>query len=333
MVTFLPRLPGLLPGVLLLFASLLVWSRAFWVNLAVVLFTLVSIMGFNVPWQSTWEHLTKSEPAAVADLPTIRLVSANVQAFGPDFGLLLREVLHAKPDVIAFQEAARPPKLLDEQFPDWHVVRKRGLWVGSKWPVKLLGQCDSDVYQRVTAIAVEVDAPFGKFVLTDLHLMTARRSLIHLKPKALVNGEGPRHVTAALRERDEEARQTRAFLADFSHDTPSIVCGDFNMPTSSSIYRTYFGDFTNAFEAAAWGFGYTAPCKAPGFWPTNTPWQRVDHILASGHWQVVASHIGLRDGSDHRLIAATLRLRGRDNLPPVERGGPVDLSDAVERLR
>ena len=55
------------------------------------------------------------------------------------------------------------------------------------------------MYQRVTAIAVEVDAPFGKFVLTDLHLMTARRSLIHLKPKALLNGEGPRLVTAALR--------------------------------------------------------------------------------------------------------------------------------------
>ena len=256
-VTFLPRLPWLVPSVLLMLASVLVRSRMFWVNFAAVLFALVSIVGFNIPWHAAWERTA----AANDSERMVRLVSANVQDFEPDFSTLLREVLSAKPDVIAFQEAHRLPKQLARQFSDWQSVRVRGLWVGSKWPLKLLGQCDSDVYQRVTAIAVEIDAPFGKFVLTDLHLMTARKSLIHLTPQALLSGDGPQHVAAALEKRDLEARQTRAFIADHEPGLPLLVCGDFNMPTSSSIYQTYFGRFANAFEFVAWGCGYTAPCR------------------------------------------------------------------------
>ena len=333
-VTFLPRLPWLMPSVVLILASVLTRSRVFWVNSAAVLFALVAIVGFNIPWHAARERPAASSTAANDPERTVRLVSANVQDFEPDFGTLLREVLSAKPDVIAFQEAHRLPKQLARQFPDWQSVRVRGLWVGSKWPLKLLGQCDSDVYQRVTAIAVEIDAPFGKFVLTDLHLMTARKSLIHLTPQALLSGDGPKHVAAALEKRDLEARQTRAFIADHEPGLPLLVCGDFNMPTSSSIYQTYFGRFANAFEFSAWGCGYTAPCRPIRFWPANTPWQRIDHILAGDHWQVMECHIGSRDGSDHRLIAATLRLRTPEKMEPKDDDSrPPDLSEAVESLR
>ncbi len=333
-VTFLPRLPWLVPGVVLLLASVLTWSRTIWVNLATVLFTLVLIVGFNVPWQAAWEQPAASPVTANDSERTVRVVSANVQDFEPDFATLLREVLKANPDIIAFQEAFRPPKQLARQFSNWQSVHVRGFWVGSKWPLKLLGQCDSDVFQRETAIAVEVDAPFGKFVLTDLHLMTARKSLVHLTPRSVLNGDGPEHVATALAERDLEARQTRVFMADHEHRVPLLVCGDFNMPTSSSIYQAYFGPYANAFECVAWGCGYTAPCRRIRFWPENMPWQRIDHILASHQWQAIECHIGSRDGSDHRLIAATLRLRTPDKLEPKDDDSrPRDLSEEVESLR
>lgn len=303
--TFLPRLPWLLPGLLLLAASLLTRSRTIWFNLATLLFALHSITEFNVPWN----RLTNSSPTTAKDERTLRLVSCNVQNFAPDFSLVLREVQRAKPDVIAFQEAFRPPRLLLEHFAGWHHIHVRGLWIGSKWPLRLLGECQTDLFSHLSGVAVEVDAPFGKFVLTNLHLMTARKSLVELRPLELFSGDSQLALAGATVERSEEARQARAFVTEHQSEWPVIVVGDFNMPTSSSVYRESFGDLTNAFESAAFGFGFTAPCKRFRHWPSNTPWQRIDHILANDSWDVRECHIGEHDGSDHRLIAATLRLR------------------------
>ena len=304
-VTFLPRLPWLVPGLLLIAAALLARSRMFWLNLATLLFALFAVTEFNVPWN----RITSSSASAVHDEQTLRIVSCNVQVFEPDFSLVLREIQRAKPDVIAFQEAFRPPRQLLEQFADWHHLRVRGFWIGSKWPLRVLGECQTDVYSHLSGLAVEVDAPFGKFVLADVHLMTARKSLVELRPLELLSGDSQLALAAATVARSEEARQARAFVTEHQSEMPIIVVGDFNMPTSSSVYRESFGDLTNAFEASAFGFGFTAPCKRFRHWPSNTPWQRIDHILVNSAWDVRACHIGEHDGSDHRLIAATLRLR------------------------
>ncbi|MFM9959839.1 MAG: endonuclease/exonuclease/phosphatase family protein [Planctomycetaceae bacterium] len=301
-VTFLPRLPWLLPGGLLLVASLMTRSKAFWINLATLLFVLHSVAQFNVPWL----HGNEPGAATARDDRRLRIVSCNVQNFAPDFSLVLREVQRARPDVVAFQEAIRPPRLLREHFDGWHQIQARGLWVASKWPLRLLGEYQSDFFSHLSGIAVEVDAPFGKFVLADLHLMTARKSLVELRPLELASGDSQLNLAGATVERQEEARQARAFVTEHSAKLPVIVAGDFNMPTSSSVYRAAFGDLTNAFESSAWGFGFTAPCKRFSWWPNNTPWQRIDHILTNDSWQVRDCRIGEWDGSDHRLIAATL---------------------------
>jgi endonuclease/exonuclease/phosphatase family metal-dependent hydrolase len=332
-LTFLPRTPWLAPGMLLILVGMWQRSGTVLVNLVLSLFVLWSIVGFNVPWQTLVSNTENSNLSNDRSARTVRIVSANTQQFEPNFTLLLREIRSAKPDVIALQEASRPPKSLSDQYPDWHSVRVRGLWVGSKWPIKLIGQCHSDVYDRVTAIMVEVEAPFGKFLVTDLHLMTARRSLIYLQPKSVITGTGQETVNVALVERSEEARQTREFVTEFGGDQPLIICGDFNMPTSSSIYRNCFGDFANSFEQTSWGCGYTAPCRAIRYWPTNVPWQRIDHILANHNWRIIDSQVGRRDGSDHRLMAATLRLKGDGPSPDDSTNAPSNDPDNVEQLR
>lgn len=303
-VTFLPRLPWLVPGVLLVVVSLLVRSRTFWLNLVSVLLALHSIAEFNVPW-NRW----RDSSANAKDERTLRIVSCNVQNFSPDFSLVLREVQRAKPDVVAFQEAFKPPRLLREHFQDWHEIHVRGFWIGSKWPLRLLGECQTDLFSHLSGMAVEVNAPFGKFVLADVHLMTARKSLVELRPLELLSGDSQLALAGATVERSEEARRTRAFITEHQAGLPTIVVGDFNMPTSSNVYRESFGDLANAFESSAFGFGFTAPCKRFRHWPSNMPWQRIDHILMNDSWEVRECHIGEHDGSDHRLIAATLRLR------------------------
>ncbi len=332
-LTFLPRLPWLLPGLVLCVTSAWTWSRTFWFNASALLFSLVTIGGFNVPTAALFgSPITDVESTSPQ---TVRVVSCNVQGFEPDFSLLLREIAHTRPDVVVFQEAFQPPKLLYEHFADWHAVKTQSYWIGSRWPVSLVGQCQSEVYHREIGIAAEVAAPMGSFVVADLHLMTARKSLIRLKSKGILTGASQDRVNSTLVERQIEANDARVFVTRYSRHRPVIVCGDFNMPTSSSILRTSFGEFTNTFDAVAWGFGHTAPCRSISFWPSNTPWQRIDHILTNSAWQVTACQIGQFDGSDHRLISATLRFQADANgllKSDTDTDAAPDLSDEIQQL-
>ena len=91
---------------------------------------------------------------------------------------------------------------------------------------------------------------------------------------------------------------------------PLLVLGDFNMPVTSSLFQQHWKDLGSAFDAAGWGYGYTAPCGTKGnYWPHNLPWLRIDHILLSRHWDATACWIGSSDASDHRWIAARVGRR------------------------
>src|SRR5690349_15850438 len=83
--TFLPRLPWLLPGALLLIASLFARSKLFWINLVTTLFVLFAVAEFNVPWRQ-W---TRQAAPTARDERTLRVVSCNVQNFAPDFSVVL----------------------------------------------------------------------------------------------------------------------------------------------------------------------------------------------------------------------------------------------------
>jgi vancomycin resistance protein VanJ len=100
----------------------------------------------------------------------------------------------------------------------------------------------------------------------------------------------------------------RAFVEQARDGRPAVIVGDFNMPCDSSLYqRNWFG-FQNAFNTAGVGYGYTFPCTPQYCWPGGIPWMRLDHILADESWRVKSCHVGTVNGSDHRMITATLLL-------------------------
>jgi len=61
-------------------------------------------------------------------------------------------------------------------------------------------------------------------------------------------------------------------------DGTTIVTGDFNMPVESAIYRNTWSVFSNAFNTAGLGFGYTKITPKRG----STYGTRIDHILFDG---------------------------------------------------
>ncbi len=295
-----------LPGSLFVFPALLLAGWAFsvcrkfvWVNLVSVLLVLGPLMNFQI---SPANLFTTS-----AGGPELKVVSCNVQEFEPDFMTVLSEISVVNPDIVLLQEAKHPDELLGRYFEDWHVVHYDEFWIGSRYPLKLVGVCDSSIYQRTTAVAVEVDDPNGKYHLVNVHLMTARFGLRGMHPRALLSGEGIAELEEEQYFRHAEARETRIFVSQLEPAMPVVIAGDFNTPDFSSLFDGYWGDFGNAFDEVGFGYGYTAPNARLSFWPAHTPWVRIDHILASSEWQFISSKTGRKNGSDHRLISATLQ--------------------------
>ena len=85
----------------------------------------------------------------------------------------------------------------------------------------------------------------------------------------------------------------------------AILAGDFNATMDHSQFRDLVErGWTDAHEPKGCGFDAT--------WPTGraTPTLlRLDHVLVTERFEVLAVEIGPGDGSDHRSVTATVRLR------------------------
>lgn len=305
---YVPQTPLLIPSICLLGCSIVWHAKSALLNLTAIGLLTISMCGFGL----SMKPLAELE----ASDANITIVSCNVQNFQPNFAKVMRELARTKPDIVALQEArSQPPEMLIEYFKDWSFQHQNEFWVGSRWPVTLIESCESTPYERPTALKVRVDTPGGPILLSNVHLMTARRGLTGLSVGSILSGEGPGEAEHHVSLRFEEARQTREFI-NKSDRLPHVVAGDFNMPQTSNVLNENFGDLTNAFEKAGFGFGYTAPCRPVRFWLPNTPWLRIDHVYSTEHFEPMRCQIGEFNGSDHRLVVATLQLRPSNQPPP-----------------
>lgn len=299
-LSYLPRLPWLLPSLLLALPAFFVRGSLVLVNLLAALIVAGPIMGATAP-------------LAAAPLPAdaervFTVVSCNVQNGAGDFERLLAEIEEYEPDVVALQETLWGVSSLEGRFPEWHTLHVGEFWVGSRYPLRLVDECVADSFDRRTAIVCEVDTPDGTVLFCNLHLNTARHGLTGLQWHSLLSGDGVDDFEWRQWQRRLEAEETREFLAAYP-GRPLLIAGDFNTPTSSSLYTDVWSGYGDAFASAGWGYGYTAPCNTSRLWPENTPWLRIDHILCDDAWHIHECRIGRSNYSDHRLVAARLSLR------------------------
>ena len=305
-LTYSPKILFLIPTFLLLTASLL-WQRSsLGINFVSAGIVLVPIMGLSIPLD-LWLN-----GSPVTDGETVlKVVSCNVQSFEPDFKKVLAEIEFFKPDVVALQEAFGENELVEEEvFHGWNTVRQGQYRVFSRRRVSLISECEvTEFGGRLAGMIVQLETDHGPVVLGNIHQMTARYGLEELDHETVINGKGTKELENYVAERHADSKAIRAAVDLAHHTGPLIVCGDFNTPTSSILFRQHWGDLKSSFDAAGFGYGYTSPCQGNRFWPENIPWARIDHILCSHEWSVRQCQIGKSNGSDHRLIAATLVLK------------------------
>lgn len=300
-VTYLPRLPWAVPAVLFSAAALACHRPSLWVNLFSLVLVVGPLLEFRAPF------IAEKPPVAVAaDAAPLRIVSANTQGYQPDFAGLMQEISRYKPDIVALQEARGEHDLLDDFYPDWHRLHLDYYWVGSRYPIKLVAECATEAFDRTAGILVEVETPRGPVLLANLHQMTARRGLREMTGSEILSGVAQADLGDFQTLRQLESDQLRQIIEQHRGDRPLIVVGDFNTPSSSSLFRQTWGDLTSAFDVAGVGYGYTSPVKPQKYWISYLPWARIDHILCSPEWRVEWCRVGSGRGSDHHCIAAEL---------------------------
>ena len=107
---------------------------------------------------------------------------------------------------------------------------------------------------------------------------------------------------ATLR-RAKEARRIRGLIEEVSG--PLLVVGDFNSTPHNWAYRHIANGLHDAIAVGGRGLS--------GTYPSAFPLVRIDHILASPEWTIVAAHVATEYAySDHRPVIAQLRWRAAD---------------------
>jgi len=295
-LSYLPRLPWGIPAAILLLASA---RRAPWtalLNGAAILLVAAPIMGLTTPLEA---------PKPAGDR-ALCLISSNIQFGSANPKKLVLEMEQLRPDVVVLQEAHEGTDEFKKLFGAWNTIHVGEFWVSSKYPVRLVDEFTFAPFGRRTALLCELETPSGPVLVCNVHLNTPRYALSDLQWHSPLTGAGVDAVNEFFTLRQDEARELREFVERHAAGRQFVLAGDFNTPAFSSTLVESWTGYTNAFEATGSGYGYTSPCNTRSYWPSNTPWVRIDHILCPSNWTVHSSGIGQTNGSDHRLIYSVL---------------------------
>jgi endonuclease/exonuclease/phosphatase family metal-dependent hydrolase len=218
----------------------------------------------------------------------IVIYNHNVQYHGADPGRVAETIGASDADVIVLQEvwsgfleelAAQPsmsPLRYRANEPDEGTT---GLAVWSRWPLERAMLDRSIGNPRLT---VDVASTHGTFTLIDVHTTAPVDS-----------GRAGRWATELVA------------LGNTDTERPTVLAGDFNATADHAQFRGLLAQgWTDVHSVKGCGFGAT--------WPRRTippvSLLRLDHILVTDDFQVLAVEIGGDGGSDHASVIATVRL-------------------------
>jgi hypothetical protein len=297
---YLPRQP-LLALLLVLIPAACVWHRrSILVNLVTALVILGPLMGFS-GFLPQWGEGRgpKSE--------RIRVAACRV---GNNYGLpsALSEFQAIVPELVVLTRTVADDPLLDTAFADWHQWKHDIFFVASRFPIRLLEECSDPKTGRLIAASFEVDhLKAGKFRMVAVDLSATDDPTDGFGLRALISGARRDQIRETVRTRQELIVVVREFVETQRGGTPTLVIGDFESPVDATQFRNSWDGWINAFDERGSGYGYTAPCRTPWYWPEGTPWLRVDHVLTSPDWKIDRCWMGTQTETSHRLIGAILR--------------------------
>lgn len=285
LMLFGPRWMLVLPwGVLLLMAMCV--SR-WWVAIAVAAsaFTALVVADFEVP----------SIGNRAAGPHALRLVSYNTDR-SSRLSLRLRDDLAEwNADVVLLQDCNSTIETSLRSIVGREMQRVGEYCIASRIPI--------DRIDTMPTIGVG----FSRTISLRVRLRTTRGP-IDVFP---VHFESPRDALYAARNWDfsrlhqsTERRQINSRTVAQWHNestAPTIVAGDFNLPTGSSALQNDWGDMQDAFAERGWGFGYTMFAGRHAV--------RIDHVLLSEALAATSMKVLSGYPSEHQPLVVDIAWR------------------------
>lgn len=322
-----PRFVLLLPLTVLVPAALIFVRSALLPLGIAALVTLGPIMGGRLSWRT----VGRSTP------PTVRAGNVRVLSFNVEGGMLVamhfRELVNeVHPDLIALQECGDVLWDTLAALPQFHRARLANVCTASRWPITSADSMPRADFARIAQYGYggtglvsrfTVATPRGELTFVNLHLETARKGLEALSgedgfipdqigarvarkavaPPEDAHGGVLTRIDLNARIRDRESERASVWSSRGDRSIPLLIVGDFNLPVESTIFRQHWGGFTDAFEAAGTGFGWS---KREG----TLLRIRIDHVLGNDAAPTpVGVWLGRDLGSDHLPVVADLRWR------------------------
>ena len=276
-----PRWVWLVPPLVLLPLAIRRWRGLVPVSVAagIALFPIMQL-----------EINIRPEPVALDRQLTVVTFNYNRM---PELGPLHHLVAETRPDILALQEWS--PENPRDPLPGWTLRCVGSVCIASRYPIGEPEGLDRSIIGGYDSMAIRavVTTPAGPVAFASIHLETVREGL-----EAILDGR--RDAFSEIRSNIIFRNLESRLIVDWIRkaDLPIVVGGDFNLPSDSAIFREHWAEFSDAFEDAGVGFGYT---KFTSWWGV-----RIDHVVYDGRWRALRAKVGPNLGGDHRPMIATL---------------------------
>ena len=290
---YAPAAALLLPMFLLVPWALVSERRQLLTLLALGLWIVWPLMGLAV------HPLTAASPAGGRHL---RVMTYNVKWGRRHVPEILAEIERWNPDLVLMQDSG-------PLFTRGDMGGLRGSWrmhSGAEYAIVSRLR-----YSDPLVIHLDDTQPTGyctswrvegrpSFQAVNVHLQSPRRGLMALAYR------GEAGSTKMAQNADVRLVEGAALMRYVSGlKGPAIICGDLNSPMQSRVCQMLGrAGFRDAFDEAGNGYGYTYGHDTA----VRLSYVRIDHILVSQEWRVLACHTGGKLGSDHRPVIADLWL-------------------------
>jgi len=291
---FLPQLIWAIPGPIVIAITLWRARRWAWLPAAAVLWVVGPLMGFS------W-----NVPGIAPSGTSLRVMTYNVQLWQrANVPAIIAEIRNAAPDILCLQDARGASRGQVGAFlKGWNVASAGQYVIASKFP--FVDSTVGDISYRGephSYLRARVDLGDQVVTVVNAHFVTPRDALIALRTHRFGNAA----VQVVTRNLSDRITQARALADDVrTIPGPLIVAGDLNAPPPALASQALADvGLVDTFAKSGRGYGYTFGHTLLA----GRSFLRIDRILTSTHFSLVATTVGGADGADHRPVIADIVL-------------------------
>lgn len=240
---------------------------------------------------------------------TLRIATYNVNYANQRYDLILDAIATTKADVICFQETTEElesflKRELASSHPYFHSVGHKGLYAAERFAFASKVELKNVKFSEPSAGLFGFYSSDANFSGRNVHIVS-----VHLNPFLISKNSGITGALAALGNTEtKHEEEINAILKSLDASEPTIIVGDFNSAsTFTAPQRLIASGFLDAYAAVT----SEADNHPTWSWPTRPiPLSlRIDYIFHSSHFVTKDSAIIARDGSDHSMVVASLKMK------------------------